>query len=159
MRFSDFIVKQSLSQSKADYNLFMKSNDKQFTVFLIYADDIIVVRNDTNTINELKVKMDSEFKIKDLGNLKHLFGIKVARSNQDIYICQRKYALDLLKDTKMLGEKTFTLLLDQNTKFFKDQEEPIPNPKVSGRLIGMLMYLTLPIQNLAYSIQVLSQFI
>lgn len=59
-----------------------------------------------------------------------------------------------LKDTGALGGKPSGLPLDQNTKLSKDQGEAIPNPKAYRKLIGRLMYLTLTMPDLAYSIQV-----
>lgn len=58
----------------------MKNNGKNFTALLIYINDIIVSENNTYNISELKNKMDKEFKIKDLENLKYFLGIEVARS-------------------------------------------------------------------------------
>ncbi|KAA0059990.1 putative mitochondrial protein [Cucumis melo var. makuwa] len=47
--------------------------------------------------------MGDEFEIKDLGNLKYFLGMEVVRSNEGISVFQRKYTLDLLTETGMLG--------------------------------------------------------
>ena len=36
--------------------------------------------------------------MKQLENLKYFLGIEVARSKHDIFLCQRKYTIDLLSD-------------------------------------------------------------
>ena len=43
--------------------------------------------------------MGDEFEIKDLGNLTHFLGMEVARSKEGIFVSQRKYTIDLLKET------------------------------------------------------------
>lgn len=54
----------------------------------------------------LKAQLPKEVKVKDLGNLRYFLGIEVAGSEEGIFMCQRKYTLDLLKETGMLGSKT-----------------------------------------------------
>lgn len=49
-------------------------------------DDIIVAKNDNGLIDELKPKLDNEFKINNLANLKYFIGIEVAKSRDGIDI-------------------------------------------------------------------------
>ncbi|RVW67994.1 Retrovirus-related Pol polyprotein from transposon RE1 [Vitis vinifera] len=57
-----------------------------------------------------------EFEIKDLGNLKYFLGMEIARSRKGIFVSQRKYVLDLLKETRMLGCKPADTPMDPTTK-------------------------------------------
>ena len=60
--------------------------------------------NDTVEITHLtKKKMENEFEIKDLGNLKYYLEMEVARSRKAISVSQRKYTIDLLAETGMTG--------------------------------------------------------
>jgi len=43
--------------------------------------------------------------MKDLEKLKYFLGIEVAYSRQGIFVSQRKYIIDLLKETGKLGFK------------------------------------------------------
>lgn len=67
-------------------------------ILIVYVDDIVITKNDEMKMTQLKRNLAKEFEIKDLGFLKYFLGIEVARSRQGIFICQRKYVLDLLKD-------------------------------------------------------------
>lgn len=64
-------------------------------------DDIILASNDMQSIHDMI--LDQQFKIKDLDNLKFFLGLEVARSQQDISLCLRKFALDIHSDTSFLG--------------------------------------------------------
>ena len=72
-------------------------------ILIVYVDDIVVTGDDLLGIRVLKEKMAQEFQIKDLRILKYFLGIEVARSKQGILISQRKYVMDLLKETRLLG--------------------------------------------------------
>ena len=49
--------------------------------------------------------MAMEFEVKDLRTLKYFLGMEVPRSKKGISISQRKFTLDLLEETGMLGYK------------------------------------------------------
>ncbi|CAL2225263.1 unnamed protein product [Prunus armeniaca] len=63
---------------------------------------------------KLQDYLATEFEIKNLGGLKYLLGIKVALSQQDIFLFKRKYVLDLLIDTGMLDCKSVDTPIVQN---------------------------------------------
>ena len=60
--------------------------------------------------------MATEFETKDLGQLKYFLGMEIARSQEGIFINQRKYILDLLNETGMLCYKPADTPVDLNIK-------------------------------------------
>jgi len=69
----------------------------------VYVDDIIITGDDEVEIKCMKENLSKEFEVEDLGQLKYFLGIEVARSPKGIVLSQRKYVLDLLNETGMLG--------------------------------------------------------
>ncbi|XP_021598821.1 uncharacterized mitochondrial protein AtMg00810-like [Manihot esculenta] len=57
-----------------------------------------------------------EFEIKNLKKLQYFLGIEVAKSKKGIFISQRKYIMDLLKETGMLGCKSAETPIESNHK-------------------------------------------
>nr|CAD1822899.1 unnamed protein product [Ananas comosus var. bracteatus] len=90
-------------QSKADSSLFTFSLGNTFIAILVYVDDLIIAENYSSSCHALKNYLNTCFHIKDLGNLKYFLGIEVAPSPGGIYLCQRKYTLDILKEFGMLA--------------------------------------------------------
>lgn len=57
---------------------------------------MIITGDNMEEIVRLQEQLATEFKVKNLGELKNFLGIKVGRSKQSIFLSQRKYVLDLL---------------------------------------------------------------
>ncbi|XP_041004133.1 uncharacterized mitochondrial protein AtMg00810-like [Juglans microcarpa x Juglans regia] len=145
-------------QSKSDYSLFTKHEGDSFIALLIYVDDFLVASNSNDSIASLRTFLNNKFKIKDLGCLHYFLGLEIARSSKGIHICQRKYALDILADSGMLGCKPLKLPMDQHFKISKSEGTPLLDPSIFRRLIGRLLYLTITRPNICFVVQLLSQF-
>ncbi|KAK3013501.1 hypothetical protein RJ639_010094 [Escallonia herrerae] len=114
--------------------------------------------DDYEEMNRLKTILTKEFEIKDLGKLKYFLGMEVARSNKGISISQRKYTLDLLKETGMLGCKPVDTPMDPICKLGrKEGSAPVDKGRYQ-RLVGRLIYLSHTRPDIGFSISVVSQF-
>ncbi|XP_058217335.1 uncharacterized mitochondrial protein AtMg00810-like [Rhododendron vialii] len=111
-------------------------------LLIVYVDDIIITGDDQKGFEELKQFLHSQFHTKDLGKLWYFLGIEVARSKDGISLSQRKYVLDILEETGLLGAKPVETPLDPNVKLCVDQGEEFPHPDQYRRLVGKLNYLT-----------------
>ncbi|KAE8668064.1 putative ion channel POLLUX-like 2-like isoform X2 [Hibiscus syriacus] len=99
-----------------------------------------------------------EFEIKDLGQLKYFLGMEIARSRKGICVSQRKYVLDLLKETGMLGCKPADTPMDSTTKLgTKENCAPVDKGRYQ-RLVGKLIYLSHTRPDIGFSVSMVSQF-
>ncbi|KAK3006201.1 hypothetical protein RJ639_017740 [Escallonia herrerae] len=129
-----------------------------FTAILIYVDDILLTGNDLQEIERLKKFLLKRFRIKDLGDLKYFLGIKFSRSKKGIFMSQRKYALDILQDSGLLGVRPDKFPMEQNLKLTPTDGILLSDPTKYRRLVGGLIYLTVTRPDIVYSVRTLSQF-
>ena len=109
---------------------------------IVYIDDIVLSRDDTNEIIQLKKKMGFDFEIKDLGILKYFLRMEIARSREGILVFQRKYNIDLLAETGMLGCRPTDTPIEFNAKLGNSGDR-VPIDKVKYQhLEAELIYLS-----------------
>jgi hypothetical protein len=157
-KFSSTLISHGFIQSKADYSLFSRSQGSSFIALLVYVDDIVIASNDVSAVSDLTVYVNSVFSLKDLGPLKYFLGLEVARIDKGIVVSQHKYALDILEDSGVLGAKPVLFPMDPNIKISRSDGELLYDPSSYRRLVGRLVYLTITIPDLSFSVQMLSQF-
>ncbi|KAL6314842.1 hypothetical protein AAG906_029058 [Vitis piasezkii] len=113
-------------------------------------------------LSEEKEKLENylsrEFEMKDLGLLKYFLGIEVSRSSEGIFLSQRKYALDLLQETGMLGCQHVDTPIEKSLKLCVEPNQVSTDKGRYQRLVGRLMYLAHTRPDLAYALSVVSQY-
>uniref|UniRef100_A0A2N9GN63 Reverse transcriptase Ty1/copia-type domain-containing protein n=1 Tax=Fagus sylvatica TaxID=28930 RepID=A0A2N9GN63_FAGSY len=158
------VAKGYTQQEGLDYLETFSPIAKFTSIRLLFAiavvkDDILITSNDPKAVTQLKESLDNQFKLKDLGNLKYFLGLEVARSSKGISLCQRKYALEILSDSGLLGSRPVTTPIEQNIKLSALDGVPLDDASVYKRLVGRLLYLMVTRPDIGYSVQKLSQFL
>lgn len=156
-RFRKAMLKRGYPQSNADHTLFYKHTEDKVAILIVYVDDIVITGNDTKEISDLKHHLAQEFEVKDLGHLRYFLGIEVSKGPKGIFICQRKYILDLLKETGMLGSRPMATPMDQNHRLSGGTGTPVDRERYQ-RLVGRLIYLSHTRPDIAFAVSVVSQF-
>ena len=160
LKFSSTLKKLGFKKSHADHTLFTRIRGTAYIAPLVYADDIVIAENNDEIIEELKKDLAKAFKLRDLGPLKYFLGLEIARTKEGISVCQRKYTMELLEETSLLGCRPSTIPMEPSLKLTQhNNSEPVLEaPEVYRRLVGKLMYLTITRPDITYAVNRLCQF-
>lgn len=146
-------------QSQPDHTMFYKhSKEGRMAVLIVYVDDIILTGDDVFELDRLKKALAREFEIKDLGPLKYFIGMEFVRSKKGIFISQRKYILDLLGESGLLGCKPAETPIEPNLKLQPASPEEMVDKESYQRLVGRLIYLSHTRPDIAFAVSLVSQF-
>ncbi|GFZ20884.1 hypothetical protein Acr_29g0000460 [Actinidia rufa] len=158
-RFSEVVLSMDFRQCHSDHTCFIRRQSQGRCIIIsVYVDDIIITGDDASGIVQVKCGLRKAFDIKDLGPLRYFLGIEVARSRHGISLSQRKYSLDLLQDTGMLGCRPASTPMVPNLKISAESGELLPDPSIYQRLVGRLIYLTNTRPDLTFAVSIVSQF-
>ncbi|KAL6318455.1 hypothetical protein AAG906_041222 [Vitis piasezkii] len=134
-----YLLRKALYGLKQALRAWYETMDKHLTKL----DDMLVTGNQPKLIQSFKDEMNKVFEMTDLGVMKYFLGMEVMQSCSRIFICQQKYAMDMLKKFKMQDCKPMSTPMTTNEKLSKDDGSKKINEGLYRSLIGSLLYLTL----------------
>ncbi|KAM0963722.1 hypothetical protein ACFX1Q_023649 [Malus domestica] len=145
-------------QSHSNHTLLTKRRSSKVAAFISYVDDMIITGDDSEEMIKLEASLAIEFEMKNLGDLKYFLGVEVARSSRGIFLSQRKYVLDLLKETCILGCKPVdTPIVEKHYLGIYPDQKSVDKGRYQ-RLVGRLIYLSHTRPDITYAVSVVSQF-
>jgi hypothetical protein len=156
-RFRRAVCGMGYSQCNADHTVFFKHRESSITILAVYVDDIVITGDDIEEIKCLKEKLGKAFEVKDLGPLCYFLGIEVARSSKGIVLSQRKYVLDLLTETGMLGCRPCSSPIDKNHQICAESGDSVDR-ETYQRIVGRLIYLCHTRPDISYAVSVVSRY-
>jgi len=157
-KLSSKLLEYGFVRSYVDYSLFTYRKDDVCMALLVYVDDLVLTGNNFKACAEFKEYMNHYFHIKGLGSLKYFLGIEVARGPRGLFLSQRKYALEIIDASRLLGAKPVDFTMETNHKLALAHSANLDDPTRYRRLVGRLIYLTITRPELRYAVHVLSQF-
>lgn len=160
-RFDNFITSIGFQRSIADYCLYVLVKNETRAYIVLYVDDLLICCSDQNTLNGIKMSLASEFKMKDLGEVKCFMGmrIKIDRELKVLTIDQHEYIDRLLKKFNMYDCNGVSTPMEQNLKLLKNDDDKMVTENPYRELIGSVMYLMLATRpDICFSISFLSRF-
>ena len=107
---------------------------------------------------DFKEAMKQQFEMIDLALMSYFLGIEVQQTDDGIFISQKSYVLDILKQFKMESSSTIRTPIAKRLEIKKEDIGGLVNPTYFKGKIESLRYLTSTRLDIVYGVGIISQF-
>jgi hypothetical protein len=103
IKFDEVIRSFGFTENKVDNCIYVKFKGKDFTILVLYVDDILLASSDKTMLYETKSFLSSNFDMKDLGDASYVLGIEIHRDRTKgvLGLSQKSYIDRVLKRYNM----------------------------------------------------------
>ncbi|KAJ8633087.1 hypothetical protein MRB53_026423 [Persea americana] len=123
-------------------DIYQRKVRDEILVVSLYVDDLLMTRSTMEQIDTFKKEMKDVYEMTDLGKMTFFLGMEVKQKHNETFICQHKYAKEILKKFNMEECKPAATPMNQKEKFCKEDGAAKVDERLYRTLIGCLMYLT-----------------
>ena len=104
-------------------------------------DDLQIASNEIKAIQDTKLELQNRFQMTDLGEVNHILGLRVLKTDKQISIDQKHYVDNILKKFEMDQCKPVFMLMETSIKLLplKDNEEIVDHAEYRSA-VGALNY-------------------
>jgi hypothetical protein len=152
-RFVSYLTTLGFIKAKLDTSLFIFHPGSDMVYLLLYIDDIILTASSTDLLHRTIFALQREFTMKDPRLLHHFLGITVERRPDGLFLHQRTYMLNILKQAVMVDCKPCMTPVDLQAKLVDDSRSPVVDASRFWSIAGALQYLTFTRPDIAYPVQ------
>ncbi|XP_015057565.1 uncharacterized protein LOC107003807 [Solanum pennellii] len=163
-----FVVNTSDKAKKSSTQFFEKKislsrQDEMEEIYVEQPEGFVKKGNEykeknTRHIEDFKQEMMQDFERTNLGLMSYFLGMEIKDEQDEVFICQKNYAKEILKKFNMEDCKDMNTPMNQKEKLIKnDGAEKVEKTYFRG-LVGCLMYLTATRPDILYVVSILSRF-
>ena len=138
-KFDSVILSHGFKHNNADKCIYSKFVDDFGVIICLYVDDLLIFGTNMHGVNDTKKYLTSQFKMKDLGEVDTILGIKVKKNSGGYSLCQSHYIEKVLLKFKHLKFKEANTPFDSSIKLLENSGRAVAQLEYASA-IGSLMY-------------------
>lgn len=96
-RLTEYPLKLGFKKGEVDKILFIQRLKHDILICQIYVDDIIFGSSSKKHVDEFVTSMSFTFEMNMVGELSFFLRLQIKQLHDDIFLCQNKYANNLIK--------------------------------------------------------------
>jgi hypothetical protein len=141
-RLDTYLKDKGFKRGIVDNNLYIKTEDNDMLIVLVYVDDIIFGCNKDSLVQWFASSMESKFEMSMIGELSFFLGLQITQRSKGMFISQEKYLREMLKIFQMEDSKPVGTPMVTGCKLSKDDDSPDVDQSSYRSMIGSLLYIT-----------------
>jgi hypothetical protein len=158
-KIEKYFIKEGFVKCPHEATLFVKNDDRQnWLIISLYVDDLIFTGNNSILFQKFKSSMMKTFDMTDLGKMRYFLGIEVTQNDHGIFICQGKYAKEILERFNMDKSNSVCSPIVTGTKLSKNDKSDEVDSTQFKQMVGSLMYLTATRPDLMFAVNLIARF-
>lgn len=157
-RIESYFIKEGFERSPSEHTLFLKRKGGKILIVSIYVDDLLFTSDDEVMLCEFRNSMNKQFDMTDLGKMRFFLGIEVLQRADGVFICQRKYAAEVLSRFGMEESNSVRNPIVPGQKIDADKEGIKVDATQFKQMVGSLMYLTATRPDLMFVVSLICRF-
>lgn len=158
-KIESYFIREGFEKNESEHTLFVKTEKQgQILIVSLYVDDLIFTGNCEKMINNFKESMKRNFDMTDLGKMRYFLGVEILQREEGIYICQRKFAKEVLERFEMSTCNGVNNPIVPGVKLSKKGGGAVLDTTLYKQMIGSLMYLTVTRPDLTFVVCLASRY-
>ena len=159
-KFDSFMMSQEYKRTFVDPCVYVRRfPDDIFIILLLYVDDMLIMGQDADMIQKLKMELSKTFYMKDLGSTKRILGMEILRDRKTgkLWLSQERYIERMLERFNMKNSKPVSTPLAGHFKLNKrlcpytEKEKGEMSVIPYSSVVGNLMYATVKDKKIVFS--------
>nr|GEW63898.1 ribonuclease H-like domain-containing protein [Tanacetum cinerariifolium] len=155
---STYLLENGFRKGIIDKTLFIKKDKNDIMLVQVYVDDIIFGSTKKSLCTEFEGLMHKKFQMSSMRELTFFLGLQVMQKDDESFISQDKYVVDILKKIDFSLVKTASTPIETNKALLKDEEAEDVDVHLYKSMIGSLMYLTASRPNIMFVVYACARF-
>ena len=155
--FYTYLSTQNFVQSLVDLCMQVQNIHNQISIILLWVDNILIASKPEAHLILIKTRLNSRFKMTDLGKLSWFLGIQFEYENNTIKLNQSRYIEKILSKFGMANCKLHSTPCEMDVRKISDKVDSIES-KPYCEIIGSLIYIMVATKpDICYTVTRLSQ--
>ncbi|XP_073317286.1 uncharacterized protein [Primulina huaijiensis] len=151
-RLADYLINLGFKRGEVDKTFFIQKLKHDILICQVYVDYIIFGASSQKLVDNFVECMSSQFEMSMVGELNFFLGLQVTQLQDGIFLCQSKYAKNLVKKFSNDNSKHMKTPMESSEKLSKDDVADGVDNTMYRSIIGNLLYLTATRPDIMFSV-------